>query len=173
MMAQVTAPVHLVELFSAQYMAEPNTGCWLWEAGCNRRGYGQLKGYGLAHRFSWELFRGHIPHGLCVCHHCDTPPCVNPSHLFVGTHADNARDRERKGRSNPQSGEMHWTTRDPASAARGEKIAQSKLLEDQVSDIRQRLASKSAQQKDLAAEYGVSKSLICMIARRKVWAHIP
>lgn len=58
-----------------------------------------------AHRFAWEITFGPVPAGMIVCHHCDTPACVNPSHLFLGTHEDNAQDRERKGRG--ISGERH------------------------------------------------------------------
>jgi hypothetical protein len=86
---------------------EPNTGCWLWSGAVDKRGYGNLSRKGCsraAHRASWEIHRGPIPlicgdQRMCVCHHCDTPPCVNPDHLFLGTHVENMLDRERKKRS--------------------------------------------------------------------------
>lgn len=77
------------------------TGCWIWMSSLSDRGYGQLtiKNKTIyAHRFSWELHNGPIPEGLLVCHHCDTPLCVNPDHLFVGTQKDNILDAMRKGR---------------------------------------------------------------------------
>ena len=75
--------------------------CWLWTGHRNEDGYGtlgwQYKQYS-AHRLSYEIAYGAIPPGLCVCHRCDNPPCVRPDHLFLGTQADNMRDRYRKGR---------------------------------------------------------------------------
>jgi hypothetical protein len=75
-------------------------GCWLWTATRIGR-YGGFRFEGrsrTAHRVSWELAFGPIPDGLQVLHHCDTPLCVNPQHLFLGTPLDNARDRDSKGR---------------------------------------------------------------------------
>jgi hypothetical protein len=76
-------------------------GCWEWIADRTAKGYGR-KRWGsrvvLAHRLSWELANGPIPAGLSVCHHCDNPPCVRPSHLFLGTARENVRDMVQKGR---------------------------------------------------------------------------
>lgn len=80
---------------------EPNTGCWLWIKHCNEWGYGRLRVNGkktLAPRASYVAFVGTIPAGLRVCHHCDTPQCINPEHLLIGTDKDNVRDCIKKGR---------------------------------------------------------------------------
>lgn len=72
--------------------------CWIWIGSRLPSGYGRIGGRGYAHRVSWALANGPIPAGMCILHRCDNPPCVNPSHLWIGTVADNMHDRDRKGR---------------------------------------------------------------------------
>ena len=133
-----------------------NSGCWEWRGG-------RLRGYGSftvkrkpvrAHRFSYELHIGPIPEGMCVLHHCDNPPCVNPAHLFVGTNADNVADMVAKGRQ---------------AGPKGERNPNSKLNANDVLAIR---SAAGFYQRELAKKYGVSRSLINMILHRKRWAHI-
>lgn len=92
------------EAFLANVQPEPNSGCWLWDAAWKARGYGYCnrKSIGLgtaAHRISYSLFVGDIPEDMHVLHKCDITCCVNPDHLFLGSHDDNMKDMARKGRS--------------------------------------------------------------------------
>lgn len=92
----------LLYRFNKKYMPEPNTGCWIWTASSNSKGYGRI-GIGtstsrMAHRVSYLLFKGEIPIGLLVCHSCDVPSCVNPDHLFLGTNKDNMNDMVKRNR---------------------------------------------------------------------------
>lgn len=132
-------------------------GCWLWLGSTNDKGYGQ-PGWtwlsNLAHRSAYMAFIGPIPDGLHVCHKCDTRCCVNPSHLFVGTHRDNMDDRTRKGRSTGQRGEAH---------------NQARLTSQQVLEIRA-LRGKMLTA-DIGAMYGVSDSYVSGIQlnKRRKW----
>lgn len=76
--------------------------CWFWIDSKNKEGYGMLVWEGRlwkAHRASWIIHsKETIIEGMCVCHKCDIPSCVNPSHLWLGTFKDNNTDRKKKGK---------------------------------------------------------------------------
>lgn len=145
------------ERFWAKVATKGPGDCWLWTASTSTSGYGHIGVAGRlrqAHRFSWELHRGVIPAKMYILHRCDTPACVNPAHLFMGTHAENMADRNRKGRAAHNRGEQHGC---------------AKLTEAQVLAIR----DSTQTQKTLAAKYGVSISTISLILKRDVWTHLP
>jgi hypothetical protein len=100
----------LLERFNAKWTLNQETGCHEWHACLLPRGYGAIQRDGkkiAAHRVSWELHHGPITGGLHVLHRCDNRKCVNPAHLFLGTHQDNMRDRDQKGRQARRPGELN------------------------------------------------------------------
>lgn len=148
------------EDFYLRVSPEPTSGCHLWAGAVSSSGYGSftyMKRTVKAHRFSYELFKGPIPPGLLVCHHCDNPVCVNPDHLFIGTDADNVADRNRKGR--------HQTKYSPKGSAHG----QTRLMESDVMHIRQKVLKNC----EYAKMYKVAASTITHIQNGKSWKHAP
>lgn len=140
--------------------------CWIWTSVTEPRGYGvfhvKRKAY-RAHRFAYQLFVGEIPSALIVCHTCDVRNCVNPDHLFLGTHKDNTQDMIKKGRE---------------FRRRGENINFSKLTESDVIEIRRLYKrggpwhSSGSDSNDLAKKFGVSANAILLIVNKKTWAHV-
>jgi hypothetical protein len=132
--------------------------CWIWTAAKDPLGYGRIgmgrtaDGVSLTHRVAWELTFGPIPDGLCACHHCDRPSCVNPSHLFIGTKADNNHDMDMKGRR---------VTR----PCRGEDHGCAKLTAEQVATIR---ASKGSHG-EIAEMFGISAAQTKKIRLGESW----
>lgn len=93
-------PLIVAKFWSRVDIPRKDALCWTWTA-AKIKGYGTMNVGGKncgAHRIAWELFNGPIPDGLHACHHCDNPSCVNPSHIFLGTHQDNMADKQAKGR---------------------------------------------------------------------------
>lgn len=141
--------------------------CWLWTGIVGRGGYGRFKincKVVSAHRYSWELHRGEIDksksdfHGICVLHKCDTPACVNPNHLFLGSIQDNIIDRDNKGRTAKWEG-SHF----------------SKLTLGKIKEIRSMYGYNGKgglSLPKLASKFGVSISTIHHIVTNKTWKGI-
>lgn len=134
--------------------------CWEWQGQLmDNRPYGKVKyhqQHWSAHRLAYTLANGEIPEGMNVCHACDNPKCCNPSHLWLGTHADNNKDRTAKGRS-----------------AKGESHRSAKLTPSAVTEIREKYASGQYSQEALSKIYGIAQTGIGYIVRRKHWKHVP
>lgn len=168
----------------------PSGDCLVWTGGKTRGGYGQFnvsrkvaggKPRGRrAHRAAWEIAHGSIPDGLDVLHRCDNPPCCKLDHLWLGTKSDNMRDMFAKRRdawhTKPErmragAAKAGETLR--LHGARGEKHANAKLTDAQVAEIlavwrpfKGPAASRGfVTVEQLAARYGVSRSLVCKIVR--------
>lgn len=157
--------------FNAKFAINTATECWDWTASIASTGYGQFNLGGKitrAHRVSYMLHKGPITDGLWVLHKCDVRSCVNPDHLFLGTHHDNDMDREAKGRGR-NGGNLHITI--------GEKHGQHKLTEPEVKAIRQAYipgfnSASRGNSLALAKEYGVSRTQILRIVTKQAWKHL-
>ena len=131
-------------------------GCWDWTASLNDGGYGRFGYEGrtcLAHRVSWVLEHGGEMPELWVLHHCDNPRCVRPDHLFLGTDADNQRDKNEKGRG-----------------ARGEGL-HNILTELDVLFIRRRYEGGD-RQVDLARHFDVNPGVVNAVLSGRSWGHV-
>lgn len=145
---------------------EKTDSCWVWTGRkqtrkdgfpygiIQQRERGSMATY-YVHRLAYELTVGAIPSGMCVCHHCDNPQCVNPLHLFLGTHLDNMRDCARKNRT-----------------AFGTRSGTTNLSEATVLAIRARYLTGDISQKRLAADYGVTQSIVGRIVRGECWQRL-
>ncbi len=158
MSAKIRSGPELVNYLADRSQPEPNSGCLLWLGPINLGGYGHFhrkrNGKGtLAHRASWALRYGELGSSMMVLHKCDTPTCINPDHLFLGTQADNMKDRSAKMRQ--PHGEGH-----PAA----------KITEDDVREIR-RLKPTTCH-RELIEQFGISKRAIQFIVSRKNWKHV-
>lgn len=147
--------------FENKFSIDIVTGCWNWTASLTHTGYGRIRESGLnsrtlsAHRVSYLLYKGSIQNNLLVLHRCDNRKCVNPEHLFLGTSKDNAIDRERKGRSRPQRGELN---------------ANSVLSNELVINIRN-MYKNGKRLCDISREFNIATSTI-FNAIHHTWKHI-
>lgn len=137
--------------------------CWEWTGFVEKSGYPRI-GSGMRHgrslranRVVWELLKGKIPKGKLVCHSCDNRRCLNPNHLFLGTHQDNMTDMVRKGRS---------LSGNSSPARNGHR----KLVWSTVNEIRRIYARSHPVQRRLAERFGVTPPTICNILKNKIWS---
>lgn len=133
--------------------------CWEWNGGCYESGYGQVSVGGnrskQASRMAYLAWVGPLGADQSACHRCDNPPCMNPAHLFAGTHKENMEDCAKKNRN------VH-----------GERVPWSKLTEDDVRVIREAYATGQFSQSELAAAYGMSQTGIGYAIRGVSWARV-
>lgn len=132
--------------------------CWPW-MGATQFGYGYIwvvpqKHHAKAHRIVYAYTYGDFDPAWLVCHRCDNPPCCNPRHLFLGTVADNMRDRDLKGRGYDRH---------------GEKNGRAKVTQQQVEQIRALVASGKSQQ-SVGERYGLKQAQVSRIVRSKCWS---
>ena len=148
-----------IERFEGNYEPVPWSGCWLWTGTLSDTGYGRFRsvllgpGKHYAHRVSYKKFVGPIPKRMDVLHRCDVTCCVNPDHLFLGTQADNNRDRDAKGRQ---------------VGPHGHDNGMSKLDENAVRFIRASTISAVT----LAPFLGINHATISRVRRRELWKHV-
>jgi hypothetical protein len=154
---------HLLEKIPETDACIPWEHCRLPKIGADRADYGQVR-YGgkvwLVHRLTWTLHRGPIPEGMDVCHSCDSPPCFNLRHLFLGTRQENMQDCATKGRNFIPKGEIH---------------PRARLTEAQVIDIRTNLYkphTRGSGAKSLAKRFGVSIRAMRMVISGETWRHL-
>ena len=145
--------------------------CWLWHGPVDSDGYGQIYWNGAlvgAARLMLFFQGEDLSDGLCACHTCDNPPCVNPYHLFAGTKKDNYDDMVEKGRAVKACGDRNGSRLHPESRLRGDAHPYAKLTTDNVIRIRSDSRSGAA----IARELGLPRATVNNARRGKTWAHV-
>jgi predicted DNA-binding protein (UPF0251 family) len=182
------ATAHSIESTTARFWSKvrKTDGCWFWQASVTEKGYPVFHAPPIrrAHRFSWMLHFGPITQGAHVLHSCDTPRCVRPDHLFLGSNDDNVADKMRKGRHWSGKGDRHGMHLHPERAARGvkngaythperrpsgERHGCAKIASPQVEEIRQLYAARLLNQYELARKFGISQRQVWRIVHGKSW----
>jgi len=153
--------ISVEEHFRKYITKDKTTGCWLWTGHRHPFGYGVFtqgrNNNVAAHRVMYELVHGPLLNGsFHVLHHCDRPACCNPEHLFVGTQGDNRQDCIDKGRD-----------------ARGAKQGLAKLSDEDVLTIRRLHNPQKRNGAEIARLFGLHRTNVYTIVRRKTWKHLP
>ena len=134
------------------------SGCWNWKMAKNSRGYAEISHNAKkerANRISYQAFKGEVPSHLFICHTCDNPACVNPDHLYIGTHQNNVDDKLKRNKQ-----------------PRGEEIKLAKLTEKDILKIRELWEKRYMSQQKIADQFGVIQTTISRIVLRQTWKHI-
>lgn len=156
----------IIELFWSKVDKGGENDCWLWLKR-EEDGYGSFRpGSSVrktkrfkAHRFAWTITFGEISDGVLVCHKCDNPLCVNPAHLFLGSHLDNIRDCVNKGRRSPLVGKYKRTIE-----SRKRKIGMDDAIQ-----IRRLYAEGKGSQESIGRQFGITQNQVSSIVNRKAW----
>jgi hypothetical protein len=159
--ADLSGPARAVDRFWSR--VDRTETCWLYRPAVRSNGYGAVKYQGRtlrASHLSWTLHHGPVPDRLWVLHRCDTPPCVNPDHLFLGNRSDNMRDAAAKGRLDQQLNPLR------------RRAARSPFTPDDVRSVRSRYAGGGITMEQLGSEFGVTKHAIWRIVHRLNWSDI-
>ena len=139
----------------------PFSSCHFWTAATNKFGYGKLNNgshsWVLAHRFAWEQKHGAIADKEYILHNCDNPSCVNVNHLYLGSHKDNAQDRESRNRGNHVNGTKH---------------GRSKLFASQIYEIRDVYDTGKYSFRQLGKIYGIDGKTVADIIDHKIWSNL-
>ncbi len=149
-----------IERFWKRVDVKGEDECWKYLGYKNRQGYGEYWNGSrvAAHRFVMMLVLGHeLQENEQALHLCDNPPCCNPAHLYIGTNADNMKDKMKRGRHR---------------AAQGSQHPMAKLTEKEVLEIRRLYKTGNCTYPELGNLFGVGRCVIGSIVRRKTWKHI-
>lgn len=160
-MSGILLPETDVARFWSKVDVRSGDECWLWKAGTNLNGYGRFSIGGedfRAHRVSWLITTCTAPDGLGVLHACDTPACVRPDHLFIGSQEENIQDMDKKGRR----------VKKPCP---GTANGRCRLSEEDVRLIRAASAS-GARTRAIAKQFGIGRTQVQRIVARQSWTHI-
>jgi hypothetical protein len=163
-MNQWTGPTPPIDRFMNKVVIVAESGCWIWTGSVGKARYGTFNAGDnktrAAHRWSYENFIGEIPDGFSVCHQCDIRECVNPNHLFVGTHLENMTDAKNKKRMKGGNGKV------------GCDQHLSKLADNDVRIIRSAYTGAYGDLAKLGKRFGVSSSTILNVVKGKTWRHV-